>query len=49
MFVHNNEPMSIMVNRIFEKIFDLQEKILNRMEAKYRAMGAFTNNSFRII
>lgn len=49
MFVHNNEPMSIMVNRIFEKIYDLQEKILNRMEAKYRAMGAFTNNSFRII
>ena len=49
LFVHDNEPMSIMINRIFEKIFDLQEKIINRMEAKYRAMGAFTNNSFRII
>jgi hypothetical protein len=23
MFVHNNEPMSIMVNRVFEKILDL--------------------------
>ena len=48
-FVHDNEPMSIMINRIFERIWDIQEKILIRMESKYRAMGAFTNNSFRII
>lgn len=49
MFVHSNEPMSIIVNRIFEKIYDLQEKILNRMQARYRAITSFTNNSFRII
>ena len=49
LFVHSNEPMSIMINRIFEKIYDLQEKILNRMQAKYRAISSFTNNSFRII
>ena len=48
-FVHSNESMSIMVNRIFEKVYDLQEKILRRMEAKYRAISSFTNNSFRII
>lgn len=47
--VHDNEPMSIMINRIFEKIIDVQEKLLKRMEARYRSMGAFTNNSFRII
>ena len=49
LFVHDNEPMSIMVNRVFEKIYDLQETILSHMEAKYRSQGAFTNNSFRII
>lgn len=49
LFVHSNEPMSIMVNRIFEKVFDLQEKILNHMEARYRSISSFTNNSFRII
>ena len=49
LFVHDNEPMSIMINRIFEKIYDLQETILSHMEAKYRSQGAFTNNSFRII
>lgn len=48
-FVHDNEPMSIMINRIFERIFDIQQKILRRMQAKYRSQGAFTNNSFRII
>ena len=49
LFVHSNEPMSIMVNRIFEKVYDLQTKILNRMAAQYRAISSFTNNSFRII
>lgn len=49
LFVHDNEPMSIMINRIFEKIYDIQETILDHMEAKYRSQGAFTNNSFRII
>lgn len=49
LFVHSNESMSIMINRIFEKVHDLQEKILNRMQARYRAISSFTNNSFRII
>jgi hypothetical protein len=41
--------MSIVINRIFERIIDIQEKLVRRMEARYRAMGAFANNSFRII
>jgi hypothetical protein len=49
LFMHDNEPLSILANRTFEKIYDLQEKILKHMEAKYRAQGAFTNNSFLII
>ncbi len=48
-FVHENEQMSIVINRIFERIIDIQEKLVRRMEARYRAMGAFANNSFRII
>lgn len=49
LFMHDNEPLSIIANRTFEKVHDLQEKILRHMEAKYRAQGAFTNNSFLII
>lgn len=49
LFMHDNEPLSILANRTFEKIYDLQEKIVKHMEAKYRAQGAFTNNSFLII
>ena len=49
LFVHDNEQVSIMINRIFEKIYDIQERLLEHMEAKYRAISSFTNNSFRII
>ena len=35
--------------KVGAKIYDLQETILDHMEAKYRSQGAFTNNSFRII
>jgi hypothetical protein len=49
LFVHDNEQVSIMINRIFEKIYDVQERLLEHMEAKYRAISSFTNNSFRII
>lgn len=49
LFVHDNEQVSIMINRIFEKIYDIQERLLEHMGAKYRAISSFTNNSFRII
>jgi hypothetical protein len=49
LFVHENEPISIMINRIFEKIYDIQEKLLEHLSAKFRAISAFTNNSTKII
>ena len=49
LFVHENEPISIMINRIFEKIYDIQEKLLEHLTAKFRAISAFTNNSTKII
>lgn len=48
-FIHDNEPTSIIVNRIFEKIHDLQEKFLSHMEAKFISSPSFANNNFRII
>ena len=48
-FIHDNEPTSIIVNRIFEKIYDLQEKFITHMEAKFISSPSFTNNSFRMI
>ena len=49
LFIHDNEPMSIVINRVFQRIIDIQQKLLQRMKSRYRSMGAFTNNSFRII
>lgn len=49
LLVHDNELASIIVNRIFEKIFDLQDTILSHMKAKYIATPSFSNNTFRTI
>lgn len=48
-FIHDNENITILINRIFDKIYDLQEKTLNHMKAKYIAQPSFANNSYRII
>lgn len=48
-FIHENEPTSIVVNRIFEKIYDLQLKFISHMGAKFISSPSFTNNNFRII
>ena len=48
-FIHDNEPTSIVINRIFEKVWDIQEKFINHMQTRYRAQGAFTNSNFKII
>lgn len=48
-FIHQNQPVSMVVNRIFENVYNLQQKILKKMEAKYRAQGTFTNNSIKLI
>lgn len=49
LLVHDNELASIIINRIFEKIFDLQDTILSHMKAKYIATPSFSNNTFRTI
>lgn len=48
-FIHENEPTSIMINRIFERIWELQQRLINHMQTTYVAQPSFTNNSFRII
>lgn len=42
LFIHSNEPISIMMNRIFEKIYDVQERLLERMEAKYSVSSLYS-------
>lgn len=49
LLIHDNELASIIVNRIFEKIFDLQDTILSHMKAKYISTPSFNNNTFRTI
>ena len=48
-FVHDNEAMSIIVNRTFENIYDLQEKILNKMQTEFMAAQSYVNNTSRLI
>ncbi|MBR4889880.1 MAG: hypothetical protein IKU15_01005 [Clostridia bacterium] len=48
-FVHENEVISIVANRIFESIYDIQNKILDRMQTLYMAAPSYVNNTSRII
>ena len=48
-FIYQNEPVSIVVNRVFENVWDLQEQILEHIKAKYISTPSFTNNTYRII
>lgn len=48
-FIHSNEPMTIVVNRTFENILDLQEKILAKMQTEFMAAQSFVNNASRLI
>lgn len=48
-FIHDNEQVSILVNRVFDNIWQIQYEILNKIKAKYSAAKSFDNNSFRII
>lgn len=49
LFVHENELTSIIINRIFEKIYDIQAHILDHMKTKFISTQSFNNNTFRII
>lgn len=48
-FVHDNEVISIVVNRIFEKIHNVQQVILDKMQTKFMAAQSYVNNTSRII
>ena len=48
-FVHENEVVAIVVNRIFESILDIQQKIINKMQTQFMASQSFVNNGSRII
>ena len=48
-FIHNNEVVSIVANRVFENIFDLQQKIIDNMQTIFMASQSFVNNSSRMI
>lgn len=48
-FAHENEHLSIIVNRALENIHDLQEKILQKMQTEFMAAQSYVNNTSRII
>lgn len=48
-FIHDNEPSNIIVNRVFENVWNIQDSILRKMKAKYMSVPSFTNGTFRII
>lgn len=48
-FIHDNETVSIIINRTFENIYDLQEKIVNKMQTEFMAAPSYVNNTSRII
>lgn len=48
-FIYENEPVSIVVNRVFENVWNLQYQILEHIKAKYISTPSFQNNTFRMI
>lgn len=48
-YVHSNEHLSIIVNKVFENIYNIQEKILSRMQTEFMAAQSYVNNSSRLI
>jgi hypothetical protein len=48
-FVHDNEVISIVVNRVFENIHNIQQRILDKMQTTFMSTQSFVNNTSRII
>lgn len=48
-FIHNNEVVSIAVNRIFEDILTLQENIIKMMQTTFMSSQSFVNSTTKII
>ena len=48
-FIHENEHLSIIINRVLEEIIDIQEKIINKMQTEFFAAQSYVNNTSRYI
>lgn len=48
-FIHDNEPISININRVFENILDVQEQIIKHMQTKFMSTQSFVNSTSRRI
>ena len=48
-FVHNNEVLSITINRIFEDLLTLQENIIKIMQTVFMSSQSFVNSATKII
>lgn len=48
-FVHNNEVVSITINRIFEDILTLQENIVKMMQTTFMSSQSFVNSTTKLI
>jgi hypothetical protein len=48
-FIHDNELTTVIVNRTLENIYNLQKKILARMQTTFMATQSWVNNVSRII
>ena len=48
-FIHDNEVVSIVVNRVFENIHNIQQRILDKMQTTFMSTQSFVNNTSRII
>ena len=48
-FAHDNEVISIVINRVFESIYNIQQKMLDNMQTTFMAAPSYVNNTSRII
>lgn len=48
-FAHDNEVISIIINRVFESIYNIQQKMLDNMQTTFMAAPSYVNNTSRII
>lgn len=48
-FIHDNEPISININRVFENILGVQEQIIKHMQTKFMSTQSFVNSTSRRI
>ena len=48
-YIHNNEVVSITINRIFEDVLTLQENIIKMMQTTFMSSQSFVNSTTKMI